>query len=60
MVGADLRAEPLVLTVPKIRNDRYFCVQLIDHYTENFDYIGSRMTGNGEGDVPARRPGLER
>ena len=25
MVGADLRAEPLVLTVPKIEGERYFC-----------------------------------
>lgn len=34
----DLRAEPLVLTVPKI-DKRYFSVQLIDLYTFNFDYI---------------------
>jgi hypothetical protein len=49
MVGADLRAEPLVLTVPPIEKDRYFVVQLIDYYTQNFDYIGSRTTGNGGG-----------
>src|SRR3979490_510246 len=36
-VGADLRSEPLVLTVPVIENDRYFSVQLIDYYTFNFD-----------------------
>ena len=29
MVGADLRAEPIVLTVPAIEKDRYFSVQLI-------------------------------
>jgi hypothetical protein len=49
MVGADLRAEPLVLTVPAIEKDRYFSVQLIDYYTQNFDYIGTRTTGNGGG-----------
>ena len=49
MVGADLRAEPIVLTVPAIEKDRYFSVQLIDYYTQNFDYIGTRTTGNGGG-----------
>ena len=48
-LGLDLRAEPLVLTVPPIEKDRYFSVQLIDAYTFNFDYIGSRTTGNGGG-----------
>src|SRR5437867_965426 len=45
-VGMDLRAEPMVLTVPPIEKKRYFSVQLIDAYTFNFDYIGSRTTGN--------------
>ena len=49
MVGADLRAEPIVLTVPAMEKDRYFSVQLIDYYTQNFDYIGTRTTGNGGG-----------
>jgi len=49
MVGLDLRAEPMVLTVPVIEKERYFSVQLIDAYTQNFDYIGSRTTGNDGG-----------
>jgi hypothetical protein len=49
MLGMDLRAEPLVLTVPPIEKERYFSVQLIDLYTFNFDYIGSRTTGNEGG-----------
>jgi hypothetical protein len=49
MIGMDLRAEPMVLTVPPIEKDRYFSVQLIDAYTFNFDYIGSRATGNDGG-----------
>jgi hypothetical protein len=49
MLGADLRAEPLVLTVPAMEKERYFSVQLIDYYTFNFDYIGTRTTGNNGG-----------
>jgi hypothetical protein len=48
-VGADLRAEPLVLTVPPIEQDRYYSLQFIDLYTYNIDYVGSRTTGNGGG-----------
>lgn len=49
MAALDLRAEPIVLTVPAIEKDRYFSVQLIDLYTHNFAYIGSRTTGNNGG-----------
>jgi hypothetical protein len=49
MAGLDLRAEPMVITVPPIEKDRYFSVQLIDLYTFNFAYIGSRATGNDGG-----------
>lgn len=48
-VGADLRAEPLVLTVPPIEQDRYYSLQFIDLYTYNIAYVGSRTTGNGGG-----------
>jgi len=48
-VWADLRAEPLVLSVPAMEPNRYFSFQLIDLYTFNFDYIGTRTTGNGGG-----------
>lgn len=48
-LGMDLRAEPIVLTVPVIEKERYFSIQLIDAYTFNFDYIGSRTTGNDGG-----------
>jgi hypothetical protein len=49
MVGMDLRREPMVLTVPSIEKQRYFSFQLIDAYTHNFGYIGSRTTGNDGG-----------
>jgi hypothetical protein len=57
MLGLDLRAEPVVITVPAIENDRYFSVQLIDAYTFNFDYIGSRATGNDGGSFLVAGPG---
>jgi hypothetical protein len=57
MLGLDLRAEPLVLSVPKIEQERYFSIQLIDLYTHNFAYIGTRATGNGGGDFLIAGPG---
>jgi hypothetical protein len=48
-VGADLRAEPIVLCMPKIEKSRYYDVQLVDMYTFNYGYIGSRATGNDAG-----------
>jgi len=48
-VGLDLRAEPIVLCVPKIEENRYYDVQLVDMYTFNYGYIGSRATGNDAG-----------
>jgi hypothetical protein len=48
-VGMDLRAEPIVLTVPAIEKRRYYSIQLIDLYTHNFAYIGTRTTGNEAG-----------
>jgi hypothetical protein len=48
MLWADLRAEPIVITVPQIE-DRYFSFQLIDLYTFNFNYIGTRMQDVGGG-----------
>jgi hypothetical protein len=56
-LGADLRSEPLVLTVPAMEKDRYFSVQLIDYYTFNFDYIGTRTSGNGGGSFLLAGPG---
>ena len=48
-LALDLRTEPYVLTVPKIEKERYFSIQLVDLYTHNFAYIGSRATGNEGG-----------
>ncbi len=42
-IGMDLRAEPIVLTVPAIAKDRYFSIQLIDAYTYNRYLLNSPM-----------------
>jgi hypothetical protein len=49
-VWLDLRAEPIVLSVPAVEKSRYYVVQLIDGSTYNYGYMGSRATGNDPGD----------
>jgi hypothetical protein len=56
-IGLDLRVEPIVFTVPPIARDRYWSLQLIDLYTHNFDYLGSRTTGNDGGSFMIAGPG---
>jgi hypothetical protein len=46
----DLRAEPLVLTVPKVEKGRYYSVMLCDGNTYNFGIIGSQATQGVPGD----------
>jgi len=46
----DLRAEPIVLSVPAVPRDRYYSVQLTDGNTFNYGYIGTRTTGTEPGD----------
>ncbi|MGY6268731.1 DUF1254 domain-containing protein [Achromobacter denitrificans] len=53
----DLRAEPVVITVPAMERRRYYALQLMDLYTHNFGYIGSRSTGNGGGKFLVAGPG---
>jgi hypothetical protein len=49
-VWLDLRAEPMVLSVPAVEKKRYYSVMLCDGNTYNFGYIGSRATGSEPGD----------
>lgn len=56
-VWMDLRAEPVVLTLPQIAEERYYSVQLIDLYTQNFAYLGTRSTGNKGGRFMIVGPG---
>lgn len=53
----DLRAEPVVVTMPPIDKDRYYSLQLVDLYTHNVDYLGTRMDGNNGGDFLITGPG---
>jgi hypothetical protein len=50
LLWLDLRAEPIVLSVPAVEKERYYSVQLTDGNTYNYGYIGSRSTGNDAGD----------
>ena len=45
----DLRAEPMVISVPAVEKRRYYSVQLIDGNTYNYGYIGTRATGTEPG-----------
>jgi hypothetical protein len=49
MLWLDLRAEPMVLSVPAVEKERYYSVMLCDGNTFNYGYIGSRATGNDAG-----------
>ncbi len=55
-VWTDLRAEPIVLSIPAVEKERYFSVMLCDGNTFNFGYIGSRATGNEAGDYLVAGP----
>lgn len=50
MLWLDLRAEPMVISVPAVDKTRYYSVQLVDGNTYNYGYIGSRSTGSEAGD----------
>ncbi|WP_289029400.1 DUF1254 domain-containing protein [uncultured Algoriphagus sp.] len=58
-VAMDLRSEPMVLSLPEIEEGRYYSVQLIDMYTHNFEFIGTRTTGNNGGHFLIAGPGWE-
>lgn len=56
-LGLDLRAEPIVVSVPRIVDERYFVLQFVDLYTFNFAYVGTRSTGNDGGSFLVVGPG---
>jgi hypothetical protein len=51
----DLRAQPVVISVPEVA-DRYYSVQLVDMFTHNFGYIGTRATGGDAGSYVVAGP----
>lgn len=58
MAALDLRAEPVVIEAPEVR-DRYYVLQLEDLYGTNAHYVGSRATGSGPGRYLAVGPRWE-
>ncbi len=57
MLWLDLRAEPMVISVPAVPKERYYSVQLTDGNAYNYGYIGSRATGPEAGDYLVVGPG---
>jgi hypothetical protein len=53
----DLRAEPTVICVPAVPKPRYYSVQMVDMYTFNYGYIGTRTTGPDAGCFMIAGPG---
>jgi len=49
MTWVDMRAEPVVFTIPEIEEERFYEVQFIDLYTHNHAYISTVATGNVPG-----------
>lgn len=56
---ADLRTEPIVVTMPPIEPDRYYTGQIIDLYTHNLDFLGTRVYGNDGGNFLIAGPGWD-
>jgi hypothetical protein len=56
MLWLDLRAEPMVISVPIVERERYYSVQLVDGNAYNYGYIGSRATGVDAGDYLVAGP----
>lgn len=57
MAWLDLRAEPVVISVPAVDPKRYYSVMLNDGNTFNYGYIGTRTTGSGAGNYLVAGPG---
>ena len=55
VAACDVSAGPVVLQVPDT-HDRYYVLQFVDAWTNNFAYVGRRATGTGAAYVPAGAP----
>jgi len=54
----DLSVGPVLLTVPAV-GDRYYVLQFVDAWTDNFAYVGTRATGSAAGEFLLVPPGWE-
>ena len=59
IAAADLRPGPLVLHVPDTA-DRYYVLQFVDAWTNNFAYIGRRAIGTTEREFRSSVPMMRR
>lgn len=55
----DLGTEPIVVTLPAVEAGRYYSLQIVDLYTHNVDYVGTRRDGNGGGNFLIAGPGWQ-
>ncbi|MGW8317127.1 MAG: DUF1254 domain-containing protein [Bacteroidales bacterium] len=56
-VWFDLSDQPQILEVPEITDGRYYSFQIIDMFTHNIDYVGTRKTGFEKGAYLFAGPG---
>ena len=54
----DLSVGPVLLRVPAV-GDRYYVLQFVDAWTDNFAYVGTRATGSEAGSYLLVPPGWE-
>lgn len=57
ILSLDLRAEPIVISVPQIEKDRYYSIMFLDLYTYIYDVAGTRTTGNDAASFLIAGPG---
>ena len=56
-IGANLRDEPIVITVPAVPKERYYGCSLFDIWGTCYDTFGTRATGNDPGSFMIAGPG---
>jgi len=56
-IGANLRDEPIVITVPAVAKERYYGCSLFDIWGTCYDTFGTRATGNDAGNFMIVGPG---
>ncbi len=59
MASIDLSGGPQLLHVPDT-GERYFVLQFVDAWTNNFAYVGTRATGNARGTYLLDAAGMDR
>lgn len=58
MASVDLSVGPILLSVPDT-GDRYYVLQFVDAWTDNFAYVGKRATGTAAGQFLLLSPDWE-